>query len=95
MKFTDDLLKPLLSIPIQIAHLTTSVAIPVPGFRNIANDALQWINPDAYESQEKLRTKISITQFTQEGNVWKWIIGVFVVYMLITKIRKPITQFQV
>ena len=83
MNLLDHLFKPLVSIPIQIAHLTTSVAIPVPGFRNIADDALKWINPNAYESQEKLRDRISIVEFRSQSNIWKWIFSVlFIMFIL-------------
>jgi len=85
--FVEDLLKPLASLPLSVLNVGT-IAVPVPGLRNLASDALQWANPSAYEQQRELEPKISITKIGESGNVWIWIVISIVAFTAVSRFRK-------
>lgn len=81
--FTEHVLKPIISLPIQILGLATA-AVPIPGLRNVAEDALQWVNPQAYEKLKKESpTSHSIFDITSKFNTFTWIIiWIIVIFLL-------------
>lgn len=87
MNFFQDILKPLASIPIELVGVGTTM-LPVPGLRNISQDAVQWANPSAYEHQKELEHNISIRRIGSTDNAWTWILFIIIGYIAYTNINQ-------